>query len=187
MKKIVAFTGSGRKEGNTSTIVNEVLKGAAEFNAQIKIYNIKDMDIKPCRGCFYCRKFEQCCIKDDMNEVLNDIKEADAVVFSSPIYMCQVSGQVKQLMDRLYPLLSGESGNYELRYGVKETVAIYSQGAPNVDSFKEYIELNNRVLSFLGLNIINTIICSGANDLKAVLENKELLSKAYAIGKELSM
>lgn len=187
MRKIVAIIGSGRENGNISTIIKEILKGALELNAEIKTYSLIDMNIRPCRGCFDCRKNEQCVIKDDVKEVLKDIKEADAVIISSAIYMLQISGQVKLLMDRLYPLLSGEPGKYELRYGTKKTVAIYSQGSPNIASYKEYIEHNNKAFGLLGLNVVNTIICVGANNKNSALENEDLLTNAFRIGKELSV
>jgi multimeric flavodoxin WrbA len=186
MKKIVAIMGSGRKDGNTATIINEIIKGAKDFNAQIKTYNLVDMKIKPCVGCFYCRKNELCFIKDDMQELLKDIKESDAVVIGSPIYMFQVAGQVKQVMDRLYPLLRGIPGKYELGYGIKKTIAVYSQGSPNIDSFKQYIIHNNNSLNLLGLNVIDEIVCIGANDIEAALKNEGLLLKAYEIGKGLA-
>lgn len=187
MKKIVIINGSARKNGNTSTIINEISRGALELNAEIKTYNLIDMNIRPCHGCFHCRKNEQCYIKDDMEEVLKDIKEANAVIIGSPIYMFQISGQVKLLIDRLYPLLSGEPGEYGLRYGTKKTVTVYSQGSPDIDSFKKYIAYNNKVLGMLGLNVVDTLIGVSANNLRAALENKDLLTKAYTVGKELTI
>lgn len=183
MRKIVAFIGSGRENGNISNIVQEIIRGASENEVEVITYHLTSMNIKPCRGCFYCRKNEHCCINDDMNEMMNELKEAEAVIIGSPIYMLQISGQVKLLLDRLYPLLSGEPGNYGLRYGNKKTVAVYSQGSPNIDSFKEYFEYNKKSLGLLGLDVIDTVICVGANNLKSATENTELLTKAYNIGK----
>ncbi|MHB8130619.1 MAG: flavodoxin family protein [Mobilitalea sp.] len=185
MRKIVAFIGSGRNNANISTIVNEITRGASENKVDIIIYHLSDMNIKPCRGCFYCRKNEYCCIKDEMNEIINELKDADAVIIGSPVYMFQISGQVKLLMDRLYPLLSGEPGNYGLRYGNKKAVAVYSQGSPNIDSFKEYFDYNKKSLGLLGLNVIDTLICVNANNMNSATENTELLTKAYHIGKGL--
>ena len=185
MKKIIALIGSGRKNGNIATIINEITRGASDYNAEIKTYNLTDMDIKPCHNCFSCREKEQCYLTDDMTEVIENLKDADVVLFSSPIYLFQVSGQVKLLMDRLYPLLSGTPGKYGLRYGVKRTIAIYSQGSPDIDSFKKYFELNKESLALLGLNVEHTLICTNANNSLSASENKELLQKAYTIGKNL--
>ena len=95
MNKIVAFYGSGRKNGNTASIINEILKGVSSDDVEISRYNVVDMDIKPCRGC---------CLKDDMKNIIDDIKDANVVIFSSPLYMYQVAGHIKMLVDRLYPL-----------------------------------------------------------------------------------
>ncbi|QJA07674.1 flavodoxin family protein [Romboutsia sp. CE17] len=104
MNKIVAFYGSGRKNGNTASIINEILKGVSSDDVEISRYNVVDMDIKPCRGCYYCRRNDSCCLKDDMKNIIDDIKDANVVIFSSPLYMYQVAGHIKMLVDRLYPL-----------------------------------------------------------------------------------
>jgi multimeric flavodoxin WrbA len=86
MKKMVAFVGSPRKNANISTIVAEIVRGAKEAGAETKVYTLSDMNIKPCQGCFHCREVETCAIKDDMQLVYEDIKEADAIVIGSPVY-----------------------------------------------------------------------------------------------------
>lgn len=185
MKKVVALMGSPRKNGNTSNLIKEIIRGAEKSGAETKVFNLIDMNIKPCQACYYCRKHESCSIKDDMQELYESIKDADAIIIGSPIYMFQVTGQMKQLMDRLYPLLSGENGIYQLRYGRKKTVAVYSHGAPE-GSFKEYLIHNKKSLGLLGLDVVDTVICDMANDPRTALNRNELLETAYTIGGNLT-
>ena len=182
MKKIIAFYGSNRKNGNTTTLVNEIIRGFDKSNVEVITYNITDMLINPCKGCFACRKTKNCIIDDDMKDILSKIKDCDGIIFSSPIYMFQISGQMKQLMDRLYPLLCGEPGKYTLDFGIKKTVAIYTQGSPKLDSYKEYISHTNKSLNLLGFNVIETLICTSGNNLNSAFENNELMKTAHENG-----
>ncbi|AKX95767.1 FMN reductase [Moorella thermoacetica] len=182
MKKMVAFIGSPRKEGNTSTIVREIARGAKEAGAEVKIYNLNEMTLKPCQSCFYCRQAENCATKDDMQSVYADIKNADAIVIGSPIYMSQVTAQTKLLIDRLFPLIDA---NFKPRFGVKKTVVVYSQGQDEAGAFQRYFEYNANVLKMLGLDIVDTIICSGANDPQTAVKNEGLMAKAFKTGREL--
>lgn len=186
MKKVIAFMGSPRKKGNTAAIVAEILKGAASAGAETKTFNLTEMDIKPCRACYYCRKHEGCAIKDDMQQIYDSLKEADAVIFGSPVYMFQVTGQVKQMMDRLYPILSGEKGVYDLRYGRKRTVTVYAQGAPDAAWFQDYFSINQKLLGFLGFDVMEQILCSGAVDMDSAATDATLMATAYAAGQKLA-
>ncbi|OIQ54618.1 NAD(P)H dehydrogenase (quinone) [Moorella thermoacetica] len=182
MKKIVAFIGSPRKKGNTSTIVEEIARGAKEAGAEVKVYYLNDMTIKPCQSCFYCRQVENCATKDDMQSVYADIKDAGAIVIGSPIYMAQVTAQTKLLLDRLFPIIDA---NFKPRFGVKKTVLVYSQGQGEDEAFRGYLEYNANVLKLLGLDIVDTIMCTGANDPQTAAKNESLMAKAFKTGKEL--
>jgi multimeric flavodoxin WrbA len=182
MKKLVAFIGSPRKNGNIAAIVGEIAKGAIEAGAETKIYNLSDMSIKPCQSCFYCRGVENCAIKDDMQAIYADLKEADAVVIGSPVYMFQVTAQTKLLFDRMFPLMDA---NFNPRFGTKKTVMVYSQGNPDAESFKASFEVNANVLKLMGLNVGDTIIAAAANDLATAISDKNLMAKAFKTGKEL--
>jgi len=183
MKTVVAFIGSPRNNGNTATVVGEIMRGAKEAGAQTKVYNLNDMNIRPCQSCYYCRKEDTCALKDDMQTVYADIKEADAVVIGSPVYMFQVTAQTKTLFDRLFPLMDS---TFKPRFGTKKTVMVYSQGNPDPGSFKTAFDTNAQVLKIMGLNVADTIISSGANDLKAAANNPALLAKAFQVGKDVA-
>ncbi len=186
MKKFVALMGSPRKNGNIATIIGEMLKGAKDSGAETILFNLIDMEIKPCVACYYCRKNEGCSIKDDMSAVYEAIKNADVVIFGSPVYMFQVTGQMKMLMDRLYPLLSGENGIYDLRYGKKQTITVYSQGASDSSYFQEYFAYNQKILDMLGLEAVDHVLCCGANDRQFAAGDTALMQRAYAIGKRFA-
>ena len=180
MKKVVAFIGSPRKDGNTATLVNKVIQGAQDSGAETTIVNLYDMNIKPCQGCLVCRKTGQCTMQDDFQNIFNRIIEADVVVFGSPVYMWQVTAQTKLLWDRLCGLFDE---NFKPRYAAKSVIMVYSQGNPNAESFKASFQTNEAVLKMLGLNVIDTILLTGGRAPNTATNNEDLLLKAYQAGK----
>ena len=101
--RILAFNGSPRKKGNTSAIIRAILNGAASEGAETVEVRLHDIDMKGCQGCLACRqKPGVCAQRDDLSPHLESMKTCQGIVFGCPIYMYHVSGQMKQLVDRLY-------------------------------------------------------------------------------------
>ena len=182
MKKIVAFMGSPRKNGNTATLVKGVIQGAQDAGVETTIFNLYDMNIKPCQGCLVCRKTGYCVMQDDFQNMFKHIIDADGVVFGSPIYLWQITAQMKLLWDRLCGLFDE---NHKPRYAAKSLIMVYSQGNPNAQAFQTSFQSNETMFKMFGLNVVNTILLTGGSDPNTAANNKELLLKAYEAGKEI--
>lgn len=100
--KIVLLNGSPRKGGNTEIMVDTFMENVDMKHEVVKL-NVASMNIKGCLGCKYCWLHQgECVQKDDMIEVWNHLKEADMVVFASPIYWFDMTAQLKIAIDRMY-------------------------------------------------------------------------------------
>jgi hypothetical protein len=62
---------------------------------------------------------------------------------------------------------------------------VYSQGNPDVNAFKNSFDVNASVLEVMGLNVTDTILATGTNDINAVRSNTPLMEKAFQAGKAL--
>ena len=102
--KILAISGSPRKQGNTEILLNEVLKGASTKGAEVELYSVSGKTIGPCDACFSCRKTGKCCIDDDMQDLYEKLLEADGIIFGTPIYLYALTAQTKAIMDRTFSL-----------------------------------------------------------------------------------
>ena len=97
--KILAINGSPRGEsGNTEVILKPFLKGCEEAGAEIETIYLKDKDIKHCSGCFTCwtKTPGKCIHKDDMEELLHKISQADIMVYATPLYYYTVTGHYER-------------------------------------------------------------------------------------------
>jgi len=115
--EILAINSSPKKgEGNTAQILNPFLEGAREAGAQVELFYTKDLKIKPCQGDYICwlKTPGKCIHKDDMEMLLPKLAGADVWVFATPVYFDGISGTLKNLIERMLPLVEPF---YELRDG----------------------------------------------------------------------
>jgi len=183
-KKIVIVLGSPRKEGNSTTLAKQVVAGAEASGAAVETFYLHDMDISPCTACDSCRDntAEDCVIDDQMRSLYPKLRSADVLVIASPIYWFTVSAQTKLFMDRCYAL-GGPDGNAlkGKQIGIILTYADpdpFSSGAVNAlrtfqDGFK-----------YIGAEIVGMLYGS-AWKAGEIRDNKELMKKAYELGKKL--
>lgn len=107
-KKIVIISASLRKGGNSEMLAAEFEKGALKAGNEVEIISLRDKSIGFCRGCLACLKRGTCVISDDAVEIAEKIRNADVLVFATPVYYYSVSGQLKTMLDRANPLYGSD-------------------------------------------------------------------------------
>jgi multimeric flavodoxin WrbA len=109
--KMIAINGSPRKNGNTGTLLKSALEGAESEGAQTEIIHLYDLTYKGCISCFACKltggkSYGKCALQDDLTPVFEKIKQADALVIGSPVYLSDVTGALRSFLERLmFPYL----------------------------------------------------------------------------------
>ena len=111
------------------------MDGAKAAGAQTVKYYLNDLKFVGCQVCQYCKTNKECKIEDDAKKIIEEITSSQAVVFGSPIYFGQLTGQVVLFMDRFYSLMAPELGKIQWQGGTKAMLVV-SQGAP-VQSMSE--------------------------------------------------
>jgi multimeric flavodoxin WrbA len=167
--KITVFNGSPRAEkGNTHFMVKAFLDGAESAGAETENIFIARRKINPCTGCFSCwlKNPGVCIFKDDMPELLQKFLASDIIVFASPLYVDNISGQTKVFMDRLVPLADplitqdkkGES-RHKKRYDQPppKLVIISNCGFPEYSHFQVISHLFRRFARNLHSRVIAEI------------------------------
>jgi len=95
------------EKGNTAQILSPFLEGIRDAGADLELYYTKKLKIKPCQGEFHCwlKTPGKCFQDDDMNQLYPKLVSADVLVFATPVYVDGVSGPMKNLMDRMIPVV----------------------------------------------------------------------------------
>ena len=106
MKKLIAINGSPRKNWNTAELLKHAMQGAQDAGAETELVNLYALNYKGCTSCFACklksRPHGSCAMKDDLSPVLERVKEADAIIFGSPIYFMNLSAGMIAFIERLF-------------------------------------------------------------------------------------
>jgi len=100
--KFLLINGSPRK-GNTYKVLKHIGSALIEHDkVELKLINLSEIKLLQCRGCFTCLAAggEFCPLKDDRDKLLKHIFWADGVIFSSPVYVMNVTATFKNFVDR---------------------------------------------------------------------------------------
>lgn len=141
--KIIAIHGSPRTiRSGTRRLTGFVLEGAQDAGATTEMIDLCDCRVTPCTACEGCTLNGTCVYEDDVPALVARMKEADGIVFASPVYIDNVTGQMKVFFDRLadaihYQLLTG-------KYGCAVVTTFESGG-------DEVVAYLNHVLNYLGI------------------------------------
>ena len=106
MKKVLIISTSLRTNANSEILAKEVERGAKEAGHEVEFVTLKDKVINFCKGCLACQKLGKCVINDDANEITLKMKDADVIVWATPVYYYEMSGQMKTLIDRTNSLFA---------------------------------------------------------------------------------
>jgi putative sterol carrier protein/putative NADPH-quinone reductase len=104
--KILALNGSPRKTVSaTFRILESLLAGMRDAGAKTELLQLRDLDLKQCIGCYTCwvRTPGACIHADGMAGAADAMKEANVIVFGTPLYHYSMSGLMKTFLDRLLP------------------------------------------------------------------------------------
>lgn len=107
-KKVVVITGSPRKNGNSFAMTESFIKAAQEKGHSVTRFDAAMMESGGCRACETCFSTGKACtFDDDFNKIAPAILEADALVFTMPVYWYSIPAQIKGVIDRIYSLVVG--------------------------------------------------------------------------------
>ena len=172
-------TNSLRARSNSDALASRVADGAKDAGHEVETISLKGKKINFCLGCMVCQKTKKCVQKDDAPQIAEKIKSADALVFVTPIYYYEMSGQLKTLLDRMNPLYGGD---YRFR-----RVYLLSVAADDADFTPERAEngLKGWIECFEKAQFSGARFFGGITDQGEAAANAEALEEAYEFGKSL--
>jgi multimeric flavodoxin WrbA len=123
MMKAIGIVGSPRKNGNSENITRYILRAIEEEGIETELIRLAGLDIRPCDACTSCRTGKECPIKDDLLPIYAKMKEADAIILTSPVYYGSATALLKALMERTGHISRGDYNAFQGKVGGPFVVA----------------------------------------------------------------
>ncbi|WP_294186136.1 NAD(P)H-dependent oxidoreductase [uncultured Clostridium sp.] len=165
--KIFAFSGSNKSiKSNTKDILEDIIKNIKDINKEedIEVSIYTPSDIKICAGCTSCFSTGKCILdkKDNISAIIRKMKECDVIILTSPVYFHNVSGGMKNFIDRLSYL------SYVFPCKGKIAVSISTSNTNGNEFVDNYLE---KFLQVLGATVVKKL------SLKLALLRQEQIDK----------
>jgi multimeric flavodoxin WrbA len=147
--KVIAFNGSARKGGNTSILLQYVLKELETEGIQTELIEMSGCKIHGCLACRNCsvKKDHRCSQRNDMGNVfIEKMESADGILLGSPTYVTDVTPEIKALMDRACKV-AGANGHFLRRKIGAAVVAVRRAGAIHAfDSLNHFFLITEMII-----------------------------------------
>ena len=191
MKNILVILGGGRPRGNTRQLVDAFVKGAVDAGHQTEVVSLNEKQVNGCIGCKACRFGKPCVQKDDFNSLIPAIKNADLIVFASPLYFWTLSSKIKAFIERFYCIAEEDDapplGRYE-KYPVRDCALLMTSADDYFWTFEQAVSYYNFALvNYIGFHDRGMLLAGGCGDTngKPQIDKTDYLEKAYKFGKTI--
>ncbi|MFT0899456.1 flavodoxin family protein [Candidatus Methanoprimaticola sp. MG2] len=169
--KVLAINGSPRPMGNTSNILNDIQDMFERDGIEMDTVHIYEYRLMNCNVCLTCeiRGDGRCYDEDDgLNDILQKMRDADAILLASPTYMNACPSVLQTFMERA--MLVFEKGDLGLRGKVGGAIAVCGHDGASM--------VYNQMVDFL---LRNAVMVVGSNPLPII---RALNSPAYEDDRE---
>ena len=179
MKKVIVISTSLRPGSNSDMLADQFAEGAKAAGHDVEKISLVGKNLQFCKGCLACQKLGRCVINDDVNDIMAQVLKADVVVWATPIYYYEMSGQMKTLIDRMnamYPL------DYQFRDVYLLTAA--AEDEEHVPQ-RAVAGLTGWIDCYPKSRLAGTLFCGGVNDARDI-EGNTKLQAAYDLGNSIA-
>ena len=146
--RVIAFNGSGRKDGNTALLLNTVLNELSKQGIETELIQLADRAPQGCLACYKCfeNKDQKCAVTaDNLNEYLAKMINADGIVLGSPVYFTDVTAGIKALIERCGMVSVANGGLLKRKVGAA-VVAVRRAGAVRTFDTLNHLFLHGQMI-----------------------------------------
>ena len=177
-KNILVISTSLRKGSNSEMLADAFIKGAESEANSVEKISLIGKSIAFCKGCLVCQKTQKCVIYDDAIDIAEKMHDADILVFATPIYYYEMSGQMKTLLDRANSLFISD-------YVFREVYMLTTAAEDSLHVPEKAISgLQGWIDCFKRARLSGSIFAGGVVDECEITEHPKL-REAYNMGKSI--
>jgi multimeric flavodoxin WrbA len=182
--KVLGINCSPRKGGNTEILINEVFRAMEKEGIKTEFFQLGGKNVSGCIACMKCIKKEdgKCHQKNDaINECIEKMVNADAIIIGSPVYFADLTAEAKALIDVAGYALRG-AGNPLKRKPGAAVIAVRRAGAIHAfDSINHFFLINEMIVP--GSSYWNIAIGRAKGD---VLKDEEGMRTMKVLGENMA-
>lgn len=179
MKNVLIISASLRRNSNSEFLAGEFARGAKDAGNRVEFISLKDKTIGFCRGCVACQKTQKCVIPDDAVEIAEKVKNADVLVFATPIYYYEMCGQMKTLLDRCNPLFPSD-------YAFRDVYLLATAADSDENAMDGAVKgLQGWISCFDKARLAGVVRAVGVDDAGSAGDHPEFIKEACALGKSV--
>lgn len=177
-KNVLIISTSPRKNGNSETLADAFAKGAKDAGNTVLKVSLYDKTIGFCKGCLVCQKTGRCVIHDDADTIAQKMLSADVLVFATPIYYYEMSGQMKTMLDRANPL-------YSLDYAFRDVYLLATAAEEEESAMDGAVHgLQGWIACFPKSHLAGTVFGGGVGG-AGEIKGHPSIEKSYEMGKSI--
>ncbi len=177
-KHVLIITASLRHNSNSDALAAAFAQGAKEAGNSLETVSLKGKSIGFCVGCLACQKTQRCVIRDDAAALAEKVKNADAVVFATPVYYYGPSGLLKTFLDRCNPI-------YPSDYAFRDVYLLATAADTDESAMDGPVKaMAGWVDCFEKARLAGTVFGGGV-DAPGQIAGHEALQRAYEMGKQV--
>ncbi len=182
--KVVAFNGSGRKDGNTALLLNVVLDELSKEGIGTELIQLAGKAPRGCIACYKCfeNKDRRCAVTtDELNEYLGKMIEADGILLGSPVYFADATAGIKALIERCGMVSTANGGLFKRKVGAAVAAVRRAGAIRTFDTLNHLFQHGQMIV--VGSSYWNVGI---GRDPGAVKEDAEAMRTMQTLGQNMA-
>jgi multimeric flavodoxin WrbA len=187
---VIGISGSPHRHGNTETLLDSFLNGAAQGGAETDKIILRSMNYTPCRGCNACHKTGECIVQDDAEIIIERVMSCDCLAVASPIYSMGITAELKGLIDRAQYIWA-QKFILKTRFYQDDVIRrhkgifISTAGLPWEHVFDAAFPAITAFFNTLGIEYYDNIIANDMDTYKGIRGHPTALNEAFAKGEDI--
>ena len=184
--KVLGINASPRIGGNTDLLLDKALDGARSKGAETEKIILNKLKFVPCQECEIMADDGQCLVKDDMQLVYEKIKNADAIIFASPVFFGSLSAQAKMMIDRFQCAWRAKNIlKKDIGYKKIPGIFISVEGSKRKDFFENSKAVVKNFFATINVSYKGELFCPGVDEKGGILKHPDYLKKVFNLGARL--
>lgn len=177
-KNVLIITASLRPNSNSDALAAAFAQGAKEAGNPVEQVSLKGKSIGFCVGCLACQKTQKCVIRDDAAALAEKVKNADTVVFATPVYYYGPSGLLKAFLDRCNPI-------YPSDYAFRDVYFLATAADTDESAMDGPVKAMAGWVDCFGKARLAGTVFGGGVDTPGQIAGHEALQRAYEMGRQV--